>query len=117
MTTENNNTIISLRNNCLHHISLADGMHTMWSLMEHLNVVVNFVALVSAIICFSYLLVTGELLVSYLTWCTLILGWFIFQLLIEWGINIVRKRMKNHQLEANRLARRIEDMGFTRPIF
>lgn len=117
MNSENNNAVVSLRNNCLHHIGRADRMHTMWNLIENLNVVVNFIALVSALVCFGYLFATGELLVSYLVWCTLILGWFVFQLLIEWGINTVRNRMKRHQLEANRLARRIEDMGFTRPIF
>ena len=109
--------VVILRNNCLHHIGRADRLHALWSIVEHLHSVVDIVALVSALVCLGYLLATGELLVSYLTWCIIITGWFVFQLLVEWGIDIIRRCLKRHQLEANRLARCLEDMGFTRPIF
>ena len=117
MTSEKESNVVILRKQCLHHIGRADRLHTLWSLVEHLHSVVNIVPLVSALICLGYLLATGELLVSYLTWCVIITGWFVFQLLVEWGIDIIRRRLKRHQLEAYRLARCLEDMGFTRPLF
>lgn len=117
MTPEKESNVVILCKNCLHHIGRADRLHALWSIVEHLHSVVGIVALVSALVCLGYLLATGELLVSYLTWCVIITGWFVFQLLVEWGIDIIRRRLKRHQLEANRLARCLEDMGFTRPIF
>lgn len=117
MTSEKESNVVILRKNCLHHIGRADRLHTLWSLVEHLHSVVVIVVLVSALVCLGYLLATGELLVSYLTWRVIISGWLVFQILVEWGIDIIRRRLKRHQLEANRLSRCLEDMGFTRPIF
>lgn len=117
MTPEKESNVVILRKQCLHHIGRADRLHALWSIVEHLHSVVDIVALVSALVCLGYLLFTGELLISYLTWCVIVVGWFVFQLLVEWGIDIIRRHLERHQLEANRLARCLEDMGFTRPLF
>lgn len=117
MTSEKESNVVILRKNCLHHLGRADRLHALWSIVEHLHSVVDIVVLVSVLVCLGYLLTTGELFVSFLIWCVIITGWFVFQLLVEWGIDIIRRRLKRHQLEAYRLARCLEDMGFTRPLF